>query len=50
MTKKRIDEIKALKAEAKAVSKGKPFKNMSSSDKDKLLEKVCRILGLIEVE
>lgn len=47
MTPKRLAEIQALKAEIQTAMKGKDFKNLSSSDKDRLLEAVCRMLGLI---
>ena len=47
MDTKRLEEIQKLKDDQKSKSKGKGFKNMSSSEKDELLETVCRILGLI---
>ena len=36
-----------LKDEAKNITKGKPFKNLSTSDKDKLLEIALKMLGII---
>ena len=48
LTPEMLAQIQAIKSEVQANSKGKLFKNMSSSDKDKLLEAVCLILGLIE--
>jgi hypothetical protein len=47
MTAERLNEIKALKDSAQKKMKGKSFKNLSSSDKDLLLEAVCKLLGLI---
>ena len=44
MDKARLDAIKAVKQAAQA--KDKPWKNLSASEKDKLLEAVCRMLGL----
>ena len=47
MNAERLAEIQALKIEIQAAMKGKEFKNLSSSDKDRLLEAVCKMLGLI---
>ena len=44
MDKARLDAIKAVKQAARV--KGKPRKNLPASEKDKLLEAVCRMLGL----
>lgn len=44
MDKARLDAIKAVKQSAQA--KDKPWKNLPASEKDKLLEAVCRMLGL----
>ena len=48
MDKARLDELKALKKQAKDKSKGKSFKNLSTKEKDELLETICKMLGLIE--
>ena len=48
MYKARLEELKALKKQAKDKSKDKPFKTMSSKEKDELLEIALRMLGLIE--
>ena len=45
MDRKRLDEIKALKDGGK---KDKDFKTLSAKEKDKLLETVCKMLGLIK--
>ena len=47
--KKQGKELKpaTLKDEAKNITKGKDFKNLSSSDKDKLLEILCKMFKLI---
>jgi len=47
MDKQRLEEIKNIKQITKDKVKDKEFKNLSSSDKDELLETVCKILGLI---
>lgn len=47
MTEDRLKELKTLKDSAQATTKDKEFKNLSSSEKDKLLETVCKMLGLI---
>lgn len=44
MDKARLDAIKAVKQSAQV--KDKPWKNLPASEKDKLLEAVCRMLGL----
>ena len=36
-----------LKDEAKKITKSKPFQNLSTSDKDKLLEIALKMLGII---
>lgn len=41
---KRINEAKK---KAKSKLKDKPFKTLSTVEKDELLENVCKILGLI---
>lgn len=46
MTQERLEKIKALKAAAKAKTKGKGWKNLPTSDKDALLKSVCEIMGL----
>ena len=48
LTPERLDKIDNIKKQVHANTKGKPFKNISSSDKDKLLEALCLMFGLIE--
>ena len=47
--KKQGKELKpnTLKDEAKTITKNKAFKNLSTSDKDKLLEIALKMLGII---
>ena len=47
--KKQGKELKpnTLKDEAKNITKTKEFKNLSASDKDKLLEIALKMLGII---
>ena len=47
MTGKRIDKIREIKLKVK---KDKPFKNLSTKEKDALLEAVCKMLGLLPTE
>lgn len=47
MTDKRIEKIKEIKTKAK---KDKPFKALSTKEKDALLEAVCKMLGLLPTE
>lgn len=44
------EEIEKLKLIKDSIGdlKGKDFKNLSSSDKDKLLEALCKMFGLIQ--
>lgn len=44
----KINKLKEDKEELKAIFKDKKFKNLSSSDKDRLLEQVCKMLNLID--
>ena len=44
MNAERLAKIAVLKQAAQV--KDKPWKNLSASEKDKLLEAVCRMLGL----
>ena len=48
MDKERLDKLKELKGNQKSKTKGKQFKNLSTKEKDELLETVCKMLGLIE--
>ena len=48
MEKIKMEELMRLKQSVQLNNKGKDFKNMSSSDKDKLLETVCKLLNLID--
>lgn len=48
MTQERLKQIKALKQTAKNKVKAKPFKNMSATEKNELLELALKILGIIE--
>jgi hypothetical protein len=45
VTKDRLDKIKAIKENGK---KDKPFKNLSRTEKDELLEALCRMMGLTQ--
>lgn len=48
MEKTRLDELKILKDTQKAKTKNKLFKNLSTKEKDDLLETMAKMLGLIE--
>ena len=48
MDRERLEQLKAIKKEKKAQLKYKPFKNLSTKEKDKLLEAIAIMLGLIE--
>ena len=48
MTKKRLEELAALKADIQTKLKGKKFGTLASKDKDALLEAIAKLLGLIE--
>lgn len=48
MTKERLAEIANIKESMKVITKDREFKNLSSSEKDKLLETIAKMLGLIE--
>lgn len=48
MDKARLDQLKDLKDNQKSKTKDKPFKTLSTKEKDELLETICRMLGLIE--
>lgn len=45
---KRLQEIERLKQDMQKKLKGKPFKNLSTPDKDYLLEGIAIILGILE--
>ena len=45
MYKELLEKIKKLKSDGK---KAKPFKTLSTKEKDELLETVCKMLGLID--
>jgi hypothetical protein len=47
MDKARLDELKALKKQGKDKAKNKDFKNLSSKEKDELLEIALKMLGII---
>ena len=47
MDKVRLEEIKVIKEAQKTKTKDKAFKNLSTKEKDELLETVCKMLGLI---
>lgn len=47
MKKDRLDEIKAMKAEAKEKIKGKKPDKLTAKEKDELLLTMARMLGLI---
>jgi len=46
--KKRLEELKALKKSAHDKVKDKPFKNLSTGEKDMLIETMAKMLGLIK--
>lgn len=48
MKKDRLDEIKAMKIEAKEKIKGKKSDKLTAKEKDELLLTMARMLGLIE--
>ncbi|MDD4280202.1 MAG: hypothetical protein PHX74_10770 [Candidatus Sumerlaeales bacterium] len=48
MKKDRLEEIKAMKAEAKEKIKGKKFDKLNAKEKDELLLTMARMLGLID--
>lgn len=48
MDEARLAEIEKVKKETREALKGKEFKNLSTPEKDKLLETLSKILGLIE--
>ena len=48
MKKDRLDEIKALKVEAKEKIKGKKPDKLTAKEKDELLLTMARMLGLVE--
>ena len=48
MTQERLDEIKKIKEATQLALKGKKFKNLNTGDKDRLLETIAKILGLIK--
>lgn len=45
MDRERLEKLKELKKTAK---KNKPFKTLSTKEKDELLETVCKMLGLLD--
>ena len=48
MDRKRLEQLKAIKQAKKAKLKDKPFKNLSTKEKDALLKAIAIMLGLIE--
>ena len=48
MKPERIKEVENIKRQTQESLKGKSFKNLSTPEKDKLLETVARMLGLIK--
>lgn len=48
MKKDRLDEIKAMKVEAKEKIKGKKPDKLTAKEKDELLLTMAKMLGLIE--
>jgi hypothetical protein len=44
MTKEQLEKVKAIKKKGK---KDKPFKSLSTKEKDELLETLCRMMGLL---
>lgn len=48
MTTERLNEIKTVQEELNKALARKPFKNLNTREKDKLLEAMAKILGLIK--
>jgi len=48
MDRERLEQLKAIKQAKQAQLKDKPFKNLSTKEKDALLEAIAIMLGLIE--
>ncbi len=48
MTIERLNEIKTVQEDLAKALAGKPFKNLNTGEKDKLIEAMAKILGLIE--
>ena len=48
MTNERLNYIKTVQEDLAKDLAGKPFKNLSTREKDKLLESMAKILGLIK--
>lgn len=46
MDKIRLEKIKSIKESQQLKTKDKAFKNLSTKEKDELLETVCKMLGL----
>lgn len=47
MDEARLAQVKALRENAKTATKDKQFKNLSTPEKDALLETLCKMFGLI---
>lgn len=47
MTREEFNKLAALKTDLKAKLEGKEFKNLSTKDKDLLLETIAKMLGLL---
>ena len=47
MKPERLTEIKKLKTDQNAVTKGKTFDKLSAKEKDALLEALCKMFSLI---
>ena len=47
MTTEELTKLKALKEAQQLKTKGKAFKNLSTNEKDALLETLCKMFGLI---
>ena len=48
MTVEELNKIKRVKDAQKTKTKNKEFKNLSSKEKDELLETLCKIFNLIK--
>jgi hypothetical protein len=48
MDEKRLEDIKIIKDNTKAKNKGKDFKNLSTKEKDEILEALAKMFGLIQ--
>lgn len=48
MTRDELNKLKAIKESTQTALNNKKFKNLNTGDKDKLLEAMAKMLGLIK--